>query len=95
MTAEQFKLLERIVINPLKQMGCRVYIFGSRATGRNHPHSDVDLLYSGSSAFKPGFLSEIKEAIDESRFPFIVELVAEEDLVESYRPSMQASRIEL
>ncbi len=78
MNEEQYALLERLVIQPLKNQGAEVFIFGSRATGKHHAHSDVDLLYriEQGPPLPPGYLSGIKEAIEESRFPFTVELVS-------------------
>ena len=97
MTKEQFSLLNELVITPLKKKNLRVFIFGSRVTGKHHSHSDVDLLYkSDSKVILPsGFLSQIKESIEESRFPFTIDLVAEEDLVSSYKQSVVSSMVEL
>ena len=97
MTTEQYSLLEQLVIQPLKNFGAQVFIFGSRATGKHHAHSDVDLLYKFPLAkdLPPGFLSRIKENAEESRFPFVVELVNDSDLVASYRPSVTSQMKEL
>lgn len=97
MTNEQYSLLKTLVIDPLKLHNCNVYIFGSRARGTNHPHSDVDLLYTliDKAELPVGLLSKIKEDIEESRFPFIVDLVNEDELAESYRDSVLSSRSEL
>lgn len=97
MTAEQYALLDSLVIEPLKKEECRVYIFGSRSQGTNHPHSDVDLLFMVPTK-KPlpaGLLSKIKEDIEESRFPFTVDLVNEAELAKSYRERILQERVEL
>lgn len=92
----QYLLLENLVVAPLKQHQCRVYIFGSRARGVHHPHSDVDLLFATSDENLPsGVLSKIREDIEESRFPFTVDLVNEAELADSYRPSVFLDRVEL
>ena len=87
MTSEQFQLLDTLVIQPLKRQGAEVFIFGSRLAGNHHSHSDVDILFRISEFGIPGEfkLSAIKEAIEESRFPFAVDLVAENDLATGYR----------
>ena len=97
MTDEQFALLEKLVISELKRKNLRVFIFGSRVTGTHHSHSDVDLLFKTDNSIKlpPGFLSGIKEAIEESRFPFLVDLVADDDLASSYKNSVFSNMIEL
>lgn len=88
MSDEQFETLNRLVIKPLKNQGAEVFIFGSRVSGKHHPYSDVDLLYKSIRPLPPGLLAEIKEAIEESRFPFTVDLVAEDELASSYRASV-------
>lgn len=97
MTDLQFTILESIVIQPLKELNCEVYIFGSRVAGKHHPHSDVDILYSSdsNSPLPKGAISKIKERIEESRFPFLVDLVAENELAESYRQNILSSRIKI
>lgn len=82
MTENQYKILESLVIKPLKEQGAEVFIFGSRAAGGHHSHSDVDLLFRlpKDKKIPSGFISQIKENIEESKFPFLVDLVAESDL---------------
>ena len=93
MTEEQFDLLEKPVITPLRALGTDVYIFGSRV-GTSYHHSDVDILYSMSAGktVDAVAISKIREVIEESRFPFKVDLVDEKDLAESYRPNVMRTR---
>jgi len=97
MTQEQYHLLQELVIKPLKKIDMQVFLFGSRASGKHHSHSDVDLLFRSMKEAKlpAGEISKIKEAIEESRFPFTVDLVDEKDLAISYRDSVLAEMIEL
>lgn len=90
-----FDILRRAVIDPLKAKGARVYIFGSRITGKHHSHSDVDLLFSVDEPLSAGFLATVKEQIEESNFPYTVDLVDEKELAESYRGSVFSQRQEL
>lgn len=92
---DQYEILNRIVIEPLKSHGASVYIFGSRATGKHHSHSDVDILYRTKSPLPPGFISDLKEKMEESRFPFTLDLVNEMDLADSYWDSVEQQLIEL
>ncbi len=93
MTAEQYALLERLVVQPLKDHGAEVFIFGSRVTGKHHSHSDVDILFRlpANEVLTAGKLSTIKEDIEQSRFPFAVDLVADEDLANAYRSHVMAN----
>ena len=73
---------------------CGCYIFGSRVGTSYHHHSDVDILYSMSAGktVDAVAISKIREAIEESRFPFKVDLVDEKDLAESYRSNVSRTR---
>jgi predicted nucleotidyltransferase len=94
MTEEQFDLLEKLVITPLRALGADVYIFGSRVGPSYHHHSDVDILYSmrAGKTVDAVAISKIREVIEESRFPFKIDLVDEKDLAESYRPNVMRTR---
>lgn len=97
MTAPQFEVLNRLVIKPLKDAGVRVFLFGSRATGKHHPHSDVDLLYKlpTDNVAQKKLISKVKGEIEESLFPYTVDLVSEKDLAESYRENVMTNLVEL
>lgn len=97
MSAEQFKILNDLLIQPLKDKGADVFIFGSRVTGRHHPFSDVDLMYvlNGQSQLPTGLISKLKEDLEESRFPFTVDLVYEPELAASYRSNVDAAKVKL
>lgn len=90
MTVDQYKILDSLVIRPLRQQGAQIYIFGSRVSEKYHPHSDVDLLYRlpVEKDLPAGFISQLKENIEESKFPFLVDLVDEDDLASSYRENV-------
>jgi len=85
MTDQQFALLHSLVIEPLKSKGAKVFIFGSRVRGKHHSHSDVDLLFRQQKKIELSFISNILEQIEESKFPFKIDLVEEKDVVESYK----------
>lgn len=97
MTEEQFNILEQLVIQPLKKQNARVFIFGSRTSSKHHSHSDVDVLFQlpESSELSSGVLSQIRENIEESRFPFTVDIVNARELAKSYLPSVESSKIEV
>jgi predicted nucleotidyltransferase len=95
MTDDQYDLLDQLVIQPLKSHGAQVFIFGSRVQTGHQLHSDVDLLYESNSILPAGFISKLKETIEESRFPFAVDLVEMKSLAQSYRQRVLSERIQL
>lgn len=92
---KDFLLLDKIVLSKLKLHGAKVFLFGSRAKKQFHPFSDVDLVYSCTNPINPVVLSEIKEEIEESLFPYAVEIVWEQDLIQSYKDDILQTRIEI
>lgn len=96
LTDNQYEQLLQLVIKPLKDAGSTVYIFGSRARGKHHPFSDVDILFT-----KPKDINidrkifAIKEQIEESDFPVKVDIVDFENLAKSYVDGVLKDRIEV
>lgn len=94
LSAEQLDYIRKIVVNPLKRHGARVYCFGSRARGDAAPFSDLDLMVVADSPLKSE-LTRIREELEEGSFPYVVELVEEETFLKSYGDDYLAERVEL
>jgi predicted nucleotidyltransferase len=45
LSEKNFKLVEELALKPLKSVDARGFVFGSRARGKHHPFSDLDILY--------------------------------------------------
>lgn len=93
----EYQLLHDLALEPLRKAGARIWIFGSRARGDQKPFSDIDILIElgSDSHLPPGLLSQIKEAVEESRLPYKVDFVNITDLAESYRQGVLQDRIPL
>lgn len=92
----EFIFLDQNLIRPLKKRGLKIYIFGSRTTGKNHPFSDIDILVEGELNTEiESQIVHIKYFFEESNFPFKIDLVKERDLAKSYLPSVLKNRIEV
>jgi predicted nucleotidyltransferase len=93
----QYKLLSKLVIDPLKTAGARVWIFGSRARGDHRLVSDVDLLYDfpGPNLIPKGLIFNVTSDLEESRFPYTLDLVRVSDLAHSYKENILRERIEI
>lgn len=55
--------------------GREVRVFGSRATGRAKPHSDLDLVVMGETPVDDRVRAELMADFDDSDLPFRVDLV--------------------
>ena len=92
LTPTDWEIVKTTCIDPLKKVGAKVWIYGSRARGDHKKFSDVDILYQGT----PGPLIHlIKEAAEESRLTVKIDLVSIDDLAESYRSNILRDRREV
>jgi len=91
----EFDFLNDNLIQPLKEKHAIVYIFGSRATQKNHKFSDIDILYTEDSAnpIESSFTAKILTFFEESKFPYKIDLVNEKNLASSYRDSVIENRV--
>jgi predicted nucleotidyltransferase len=92
LTEDEYALIERLVVEPLGQLGVRVWCFGSRARGDHRPASDLDLLVEAHDDVK-GKLFEISEDLIESDFPYKVDLVDQKSLAKSYGAQIERERV--
>lgn len=90
-----WNLVQRLCITPLKKAGAQVWVFGSRARGDHRPFSDLDLLYSPPSPGVSLSISQMKEAIEESRIGIKIDLVSEDELADSYRARVVHERVKV
>lgn len=94
LTAAEFRELEENLLRPLKQLGVRVWVFGSRARGDHKPFSDLDVMVE-SPVDISGRLSDIREHFTEGNFPYKIDLVELKDFAESYKAGFLKDRVEL
>lgn len=97
LTDSEFQFLTDTVIEPLKQVYAKVYLFGSRANGKYKKFSDIDILYipESSQPISSSLISKIVTTLEDSQFAYKVDLVSSKELAASYRPSVDTDKIEL
>ncbi len=66
--------LKKLIGELFKDSDVKVYLFGSRARGDHMPFSDVDLAFLSDEDIS-GRLTLLREILDESNFPYKVDLV--------------------
>ncbi len=93
LTDEEFHTIVTTVVEPLVRRGATVWCFGSRARGEHQRFSDLDLLVESDEDLS-ALVSEISEQLEESHFPYKVDLVTTRELESTYRDSVFAQRVE-
>ena len=94
---EDFDFLFTNLIQPLKNMGAQVYLFGSRATGKYQVFSDIDLLFLAPTDknISQATISQLMLALEDSTFVYKVDLVNYSQLATSYKKTVDREKIEL
>jgi uncharacterized protein len=64
--------------------GAQVVVFGSRATGKARPFSDLDLLVQRPARLTLDQLARLRDAFEASTLPFRVDVVEADALAPSY-----------
>jgi predicted nucleotidyltransferase len=70
---EKYLEIIRKVLSPYREKIQKVILFGSRATGKSRPSSDIDLAIEGDLTGKD--LANIKISFEESSLPVEVDVV--------------------
>jgi hypothetical protein len=81
--------VRRLVLRALGPGGARVYFFGSRASGREHRFSDIDVAVLPLKPIPHRTWLELQETLEQSWVPYPVDLVNLEEA-----PSELRTRVE-
>ncbi|GAB4461242.1 MAG: hypothetical protein Kow0070_18550 [Anaerolineales bacterium] len=73
--AHDLRTTKKIVLDHLRGKNIKVYLFGSHATGKARPHSDIDVAILSRRRVSPAILTEIREKLEESDIVRTVEIV--------------------
>jgi len=91
----EFDYFQKELVSPLKKIGAKVWVFGSRARGDHHKFSDIDILIESSNKETNTLLSMIRERFEEGNFPYKIDLLLIEDLAQSYKDNVLNDRVKI
>ncbi len=87
-------LARQIVLQGLRDFPVKVYLFGSRATGRAARTSDIDIAVLPETPLPEGVLAELRDQLEESSIIYTVDLVNLETAEEGLRERVLKEGIE-
>lgn len=93
LSKHQVRTLRDIVERVLP--GAQAWVFGSRATGRARPFSDVDLLITRPAALSWAERAELRDAFEASDLPFRVDIVDAAGLAPGIAERVAAEKVAL
>ena len=70
----------------------KAWVFGSRATGRARPYSDLDILIPSPVPLDWRARADLQDAFEASNLPFRVDVVEEARLAPTLAPRVLAER---
>ncbi|MBC7428069.1 MAG: nucleotidyltransferase domain-containing protein [Bacteriovorax sp.] len=73
----------------------KVYLFGSRATGKHKEYSDIDLAINSKSKELSKKISLFNEEWEKSKLPYKVDLTSWKDIYKSYLPKIRKEKFTL
>ena len=91
LSAEEREIVEAILRRHAP--GVTVWAFGSRATGRLRPTSDLDLALEGRGPIGSAMLADLAEAFDASDLPWKVDLIDWATTSDTFRALIERERI--
>ena len=94
LTRDEYIFVQKNLIFPLKNMGGKIWIFGSRARGSHQLFSDIDLLVDGPAVLEKK-LGSYQEFFQKSNFPYKIDLVWKPHLAKTYAEQVLKEQVEL
>jgi predicted nucleotidyltransferase len=88
----------RLVLNVLRTVlpaGTKAWVFGSRATGRARPYSDLDLAIDAGRLLTLDEIARLAEAFSDSDLPYRVDLVDWHEIDDRWRRTIVAECVAL
>ena len=93
LTPDECRIVREVLAAHLPA-GARVWVFGSRASGRARRHSDLDLAIDAGRRLSLDETAILAEAFCESDLPFRVDLVDWQAIGDGFRRRIAAERLD-
>lgn len=90
---EDLEHVRQLVLDGLGAHLAKVYLFGSRATGRARRTSDIDVAVWPLADLPEGTLAAIREALFETTIPYTVDLIDLRDADAAFRARVLAEGV--
>ncbi|MBO1926483.1 nucleotidyltransferase domain-containing protein [Thiomicrorhabdus sp. 6S2-11] len=91
LTPAEREIIQAILANYLPE-NCSVWVFGSRAKGRATYQSDLDLAIECQSLLDSKIISRLKYEFEESKLPFMVDIVDFNSVSDSFREIIERDK---
>jgi predicted nucleotidyltransferase len=84
-----------MILSKYLPLHAKIWLFGSRATGRAKKYSDIDLLIDIGNAIPMQLLSQLNSAFDESILPYKVDIADASTITDAFKENIKSQIIPL
>jgi predicted nucleotidyltransferase len=95
LSSDEQTTLKQVVKTYATDQPYQVYVFGSRATGKAKRYSDIDLALIGQKPVPIRILSSLHEALENSRLPYVVDVVDFQTASQQLREQISTQGVQL
>ncbi|MBV8801858.1 MAG: nucleotidyltransferase domain-containing protein [Gammaproteobacteria bacterium] len=67
--------LKNLILENTENQPVKIWLFGSHAKGTTHRYSDIDIAILPKGHITLGFISRLKEKIEQSTIPYSVDII--------------------
>lgn len=92
LTKNELQYIRDTIVQPLQELNAVIYCFGSRARNDHQRGSDLDLMVVSERDLEKE-ISLMREVVEESNFPYQVEIVEEAKFSTSYLENYKQERV--
>ena len=77
--------LKKLILENTQNQPVKIWLFGSHAKGTSRRYSDIDIGVLPTGQLRQGFISGLKEKIEQSTIPYSVDIVDLSQTDEEFR----------
>lgn len=92
------RYLEQVknIINSISQdENLKIYVFGSRATGKTKKYSDLDIALESNSKIDSSKLSKISIELEETTIPYKIDVIDLNNITDSFKKCIEKDLVEI
>lgn len=92
---EEHLELVKSILREFLPSNSKVFVFGSRVTGKAQPYSDLDLVIDAGRELTLNESAKLSDAFEESNLPYKIDCVDWHGLADDFRALIERDKVDL
>jgi len=93
--SKYLELVKNIIKSVLQDENLKIYVFGSRATGKAKQYSDLDIALKSDSKIDSNKMSKIATELEDTTIPYKVDIIDLNDISEAFKNCIVKDLVEI